>query len=161
VTVPIRTIGATPPAPPTMSSTVPAPPVNPALPPAPSVIVVDGTGIPVVPAYQPARHTGLGTLTAAVAATATAAAAANGSGALSVSPKPSQPFAPLFGTIGGSTATVKVGSGSVVIAAGFTGVGSPGAADASCTSVGTLTATVAIPTATASAAYSGSGTLSH
>ncbi|MGV9823840.1 hypothetical protein [Nocardia xishanensis] len=118
MTPPGQVITAALPAPPTVALSVPAPSACAGALPKTPVTVIDGTRVPVVPAFVYATFAGVAGPAAPSTPSARAAAASGGAGLLTAATRSSQTVAPGFGDTAYPSARVVVG-GSVVLNAWF------------------------------------------
>ncbi|WP_431968246.1 hypothetical protein [Nocardia sp. bgisy134] len=144
MTPPGQVITAALPAPPTVALTVPATSARAGALPKTPVTVIDGTRVPVVPAFVYATFAGVAGPAAPSTPSARAAAAASGAGLLTAVTRSSQSVVPGFGDTASPTARVVVGSGaSVVLNAWFDADTRAVAADAAFPGTGELTSVTA------------------
>ncbi|WP_157119762.1 hypothetical protein [Nocardia xishanensis] len=141
MTPPGQVITAALPAPPTVALSVPAPSARAGALPRTPVTVIDGTRVPVVPAFVYAAFAGVAGPAAPSTPSARAAAAVGEAGLLTAVTRSSQSVVPGFGDTASPTARVVVGSGgAVVLNASFDADNRGVAADATFTGTGELSA---------------------
>ncbi|MFX0581172.1 hypothetical protein [Nocardia nepalensis] len=160
MTASAQMITATLPAPPTAAPAVPAPPTA-AMPlPAAPLIVIAGTGVPVIPPYALAAGGAVGALTTQSIPSAKPVASGGGLGLLSLTTALVQTVGIGFTGLGSAVVKTAVGpGGSVVVTASFGGTGQIVAPDAGLFGTGQLTALVT-PNSGAWAPFYGIGTAS-
>ncbi|MEV6773895.1 hypothetical protein AB0N05_35195 [Nocardia sp. NPDC051030] len=117
MTATAQVIAATPPAPPTAATAVPAPPTNVVVAPAPPLIIIDGTPVPVIPAFVSANFGANGMPAAPFVPTARTVGASGGPGFLTLAMTSAQPSLPGFAGIGSVAMPIAVGQGGVVVVA--------------------------------------------
>ncbi len=143
-----RLIVATLPAPPTVAPVIPAPSTGGTALPSSPVAHIDGTRVPVVPAFVTAFFAGTGVPTVLFKPSSPTITAGSGVGSLTATARYSQSCVPNFGGTGSATARVAGGVGSrIVVNASFGADTNASSASAGLTGLGVL--------ATATAVYAG------
>ncbi|MBH0775016.1 hypothetical protein [Nocardia bovistercoris] len=158
MTAPQRLLVARLPTPPTVAPVFPGPSTTEGTAPSSPVAHVDGSRVPVIPAFVSAYFSGTATPTVLFAPSVPTAVTAGGTGLLTVTARYAQSFASNFGDTGFTSARVTGGAGSgIVVSASFGADTRAVGADAALVGFGTLSATAA-GHAGALPAYSARGT---